>query len=300
MMKNIRFTGVMPALVTPFDAEGHVRRATVKSLMDWQLSAGMKGFYICGSTGEGPALMRSTRMEMAEAAVEAAGGRGAIIDHIGAPNILDTLALVRHATEIGVDALSSLAPTYSFRYNEDELVDYYRLISDNTDKPVLVYATEAMGVDSFPRLMSRLIEIPNVIGVKFTIHDYFEMRKTREVNCGDINLINGPDETLLCGLVMGADGGIGTTYNVMPEWFVRLYDAYTAGDLATAQACQYKINRVIDALIRHSQFGAIRATKAALRLKGFDVGDACYPARAFDADRMAALKKELSELGVEF
>lgn len=300
MMKNIRFTGVMPALVTPFDAEGHVKKEAVKSLMDWHLSAGMKGFYICGSTGEGPALMRSTRMEMAEIAVEAAKGRGVVIDHIGAPNILDAVALVKHATEIGVDAISSLAPTYSFKYNENELVDYYKLIADNTDKPVLVYETAAMGIGNFPRLMSRLIEIPNVIGVKFTIRDYFELRKTKEVNGGDINLINGPDETLLCGLVMGADGGIGTTYNIMPEWFVKLYDAYTKGDLATAQAYQYKINHVIDALIRHSQFGAIRATKAALQLKGFDVGDACYPAKAFDANMMAALKKELSELGIEF
>ena len=157
-----------------------------------------------------------------------------------------------------------------------------------------------MGIGNFPRLMSRLIEIPNVIGVKFTIRDYFDLRKTKEVNGGDINLINGPDETLLCGLVMGADGGIGTTYNVMPEWFVKLYDAYRRGNLATAQAYQYKINHVIDALIRHSQFGAIRATKAALQLKGFDVGDACYPAKAFDADMMAALKKELCELGIEF
>ena len=299
-MKNIRFTGVMPALVTPFDAEGRVKKNAVKSLMGWHMSTGMKGFYICGSTGEGPALMRSTRMEMAEVAVEAAKGRSVIIDHIGAPNILDTVALIKHATEIGVDAISSLAPTYSFKYNENELVDYYKLIADNTDKPVLVYATAAMGIGNFPRLMSRLIEIPNVIGVKFTIRDYFDLRKTKEVNGGDINLINGPDETLLCGLVMGADGGIGTTYNVMPEWFVTLYDAYRRGNLATAQAYQYKINHVIDALIRHSQFGAIRATKAALQLKGFDVGDACYPAKAFDADMMAALKKELCELGIEF
>ena len=299
-MSNIRFTGVMPALVTPFDAEGHVKRKSVEQLMNWHLSTGMKGFYICGSTGEGPALMRSTRMEMAEAAVEAARGRGVIIDHIGAPNIHDALALVKHATETGVDAISSLAPTYSFKYTEDELTDYYRCIADATDKPVLVYATAAMGVGNFARLMARLIEIPNVIGVKFTIRDYFEMRKTKEVNGGDINLINGPDETLLCGLVMGADGGIGTTYNVMPDWYVKLYDAFRAGDLATAQEYQFKCNRVTDALIRYSKNGAIKATKTALSLMGYDVGSAVFPAREMDADTRAAFKKELTGLGIRF
>lgn len=299
-MSNIRFTGVMPALVTPFDAEGHVKKDAVAAVIDWHLSTGMKGFYICGSTGEGPALMRSTRMEMAEAAVEAVKGRGVIIDHIGAPNILDAVALTRHATAAGVDAVSSLAPTYSFKYAEDELVAYYRRIADETDKPVLVYATPAMGVGNFPALMEKLMQIPNVIGVKFTIRDYFEMRKTKEVNGGDINLINGPDETLLCGLVMGADGGIGTTYNIMPEWYVGLYDAFVRGDWHTAQEYQYRCNRVTDALIRHSRHGAIPATKAALCLKGYDVGSAVFPSREFDRERLAALKKELSELGISF
>ncbi len=299
-MNNIQFTGVMPALITPFDNEGCIKKNVVRDVINWELSAGVKGFYICGSSGEGPALMRSTRMEMAEIAVDEVKDRGVIIDHIGAPNIHDTLALVKHATEIGVDAISSLAPTYFFKYTEDELYDYYKLISDNTDKPLLVYATATIGVSDFPRLMTRLIEIPNVIGVKFTIRDCFELRKTKEVNGGNINLINGPDETLLCGLIMGADGGIGTTYNVMPEWYVKLFDAFKKGDLVTAQEYQFKCNRVTDALIRHSKFGAIRATKAALRIKGFDVGGAVYPAKEFNDDMLTALKQELSVLGIEF
>lgn len=299
-MSNIRFKGVMPALITPFDKDGHVKRDTVRALMDWHLAAGMKGFYICGSTGEGPALPAFTRMEMAEVAVENAKGRGVVIDHVGAPNIWDAIALTEHATKTGVDAISSLAPTYSFKYTEDELFEYYKTIAGHTDKPVLVYATAAMGIANFPRLMAKLIEIPNVIGVKFTIRDYFELRKTKEVNGGDINLINGPDETLLCGLVMGADGGIGTTYNLMPEWYVALYEAFVAGDIKAAQSYQYKVNHVTDALIRHSKIGAIRATKAALELKGFDAGNAVYPSHVFTAAEKDALKQELEQLGIEF
>ena len=299
-MSNIRFTGIMPALVTPFDAEGNIKHETVHKLIDWQLSKGVKGFYICGSTGEGPALRPETRIDMAECTMEAVAGRGVVIDHIGAPNMLDAIWLTRHATELGVDAISSLAPTYSFPYTEDELIDYYRAISDNTDKPVIVYATAAMGVSNFSGLMERLIEIPNVIGVKFTIRDYFEMRKTKEVNGGDINLINGPDETLICGLSMGADGGIGTTYNIMPEWYVKLYDAFVSGDIKTAQEYQYRCNRVTDVLIKSSANGAIKATKAALDMMGFDVGPVAAPGRAFDKDQLAKLQSELEKLGIQF
>lgn len=299
-MKNIMFKGTMPALITPFDENGKVIKNSVEKIIDWHLSEGSKGFYVCGSTGEGPALMPSTRMEMAEIAVDTVKGRGVVIDHIGAPNIWDAIALTEHATKIGVSAISSLAPTYSFKYSEDELYDYYKTIAEHTDLPVLVYATAAMQVADFPRLMNRLIEIPNIIGVKCTIRDYFVMRQVKEVNGGDINLINGPDETLLCGLVMGADGGIGTTYNVMPGWFAKLYDAYTAGDMATAQEYQYKINHVISALIRVGKYGAIRGTKAALNLMGYDVGKAVYPARDFSKAELDAFKKELQELGIEF
>lgn len=299
-MENIRFTGIMPALVTPFNEDGSLKRSTVKQLIDWQLSAGVNGFYICGSTGEGPAILPATRMEMAEATIEAVAGRGVVIDHIGAPNIWDAIALTEHATKVGVDAISSLAPTYSFKFTPDELYDYYRTIADHTDKPVLVYATPAMNVGNFPALMEKLIQIPNVIGVKFTIRDYFEMRKTKEVNGGNINLINGPDETLLCGLSMGADGGIGTTYNVMPDWYVKIYDSFQKGDMKTALEYQSRCNHVTDALIRFSKFGAIRATKAVLELKGFDVGSAVYPARKYTAEELKAFQKEMEGMGITF
>jgi len=203
-MDNILVKGILPALITPFYDNGKVKVDTVRQLVDWHLSEGVNGFYICGSTGEGPALRISTRMEMAEAVVESVKGRGIVIDHIGAPNIWDAIELTEHATKTGVDIISSLAPTYSFKYTEQELVDYYRRIAGHTNLPVLVYATQAMGIANFSGLMARLMEIPNVIGVKFSIRDYFEMRKTKEVNGGNINLINGPDETLLCGLVTGA------------------------------------------------------------------------------------------------
>jgi len=298
---NIRFRGVMPALVTPFDANtGNVMEASVRGLMDWHMRAGMTGFYTCGTTGEGPSLQVRTRKQMAEIAVEQARGKAVVINHIGASNMMDALELTHHSNSIGVDAISSLAPTYSFKYTDDELFEYYRVIASETDLPVLVYATAAINVANFPRLMARLMGIPNIIGVKFTIRDYFEMGKTKEVNNGNINIINGPDETLLCGLAMGADGGIGTTYNLMPEWFVALYNAFIAKDLETARTYQYRINRVIEALIKHSANGAIKATKAALALKGFDCGQAVFPAKTYSQTDMSTLKVELEKLGIEF
>lgn len=298
-MSNIRFRGIMPALLTPFDENGKIKREAVKAMMDAEYACGVKGFYINGSTGEGPALSLKTRLELSETVAEANRGRGVIIEHIGAPCYADAVALTRHAEQTGADAISSLAPNFYFSFTDDELVDYYQSIADLTDKPLIVYVTSHIKSDVV-KLTERLMEIPNVIGLKYTLPDYFLMRRLCEVNHGDINIINGPDEMLICGLIMGAQGGIGSTYNVMPDWYVALYDAASQGDWEKAREIQYKINRVIAVLLRFSENGAIKGVKAAMRLKGFDVGEAVYPSRHYQKEEMAALKSELQALGISF
>jgi len=189
---------------------------------------------------------------------------------------------------------------YTFKYTEEELIDYYKTIADNTDKPIIVYATNMMEKMDVKGILTKLLEIDKIIGVKFTIRDYFRMRKVKEINGGNINLINGPDETLLCGLTMGADGGIGTTYNVMAPWFVALYSAYIKGDIKKAEEMQHKIDLGVEILIRYSKNGAIKATKEALNLMGINVGNAVYPAAPLSRDESQSLKKELQDIGVEF
>ncbi len=287
----------MPALITPFNSDGTIIRNTVKELLDFNYSKGVDGFYICGSSGEGPVLSLASRMAMAEAVIENNNNRGVIIAHIGSHSFNDTLELTKHATNIGVDAISSLAPNFYYNYTDNEIIEFYKAIADVTDKPVLVYATAMLKTGNLVRLVESFMKIKNVIGLKFTIRDYFLLRKVKEVNGGNINIINGPDETLLCGLVMGADAGIGTTYTIMPEIYSNLYEAFITGDLKTAQECQYKINRIIDILIKHSDNGAIKATKETLRLMGYNVGKCAEPAKTYTKTEIDALKADLMGIG---
>lgn len=298
-MDNIKFKGIMPAMLTPFNADGSIKKETVKNVMDYHYSCGVKGFYVGGSTGEGPSLSLKTRLEMSETVMENNNGRGVIIEHVGAPCYNDAVELVKHADKIGVDAVSSLAPNFYFSFTDDEIVDYYKSIASYTDKPLIVYVTSHIKSDVVS-LAKRLMDISNVIGLKYTLPDYYLMRKLAEINGGNINIINGPDEMLICGLIMGAQGGIGSTYNVMPEWFVGLYSAAASGDWNSAREIQYKINRVIEVLLKYSENGAIKGVKAAMQLKGFDMGNAVYPSKIYSSAELSALKSELSELGLQF
>ena len=120
------------------------------------------------------------------------------------------------------------------------------------------------------------------------------MRKIIELNNGDINVLNGPDETLICGLTMGADGGIGASYNIMPEKFKEVYDKFQAGDFNRAREVQFEINRIISIVIKYDLIPAI---KCILESKGFYVGFAERPGKRFSGSQKFNLLKELTRLG---
>lgn len=297
-MEKILFKGIFPALPTPFDTEERLKRKALEEIMDFGYSGGVNGFYVCGATGEGPVLPLKTRMDALEAVISHNNGRGKIIAHIGAPNFSDVKALAAHAESCGVDALSSMAPNAYYAHSDRETVDYYKEIAFLTKLPLLVYVTPLLLGNNLASVFEELMSVPNIIGLKFTLSDYYLMTKLKMINGGNINVINGPDEMLLAGLSMGADGGIGSTYNLMPDRFTALYSAFKNGDVDKAREIQYGINKIIHVLIKDKR--TIGAIKAAFELMDIDAGACAFPCKAFSPEEKAALKKELIHAGYEF
>ncbi len=289
---NILFTGVMSALVSCVDEDGNVYERSMRRLMNDQMKAGLNGFYLCGGTGEGPVLQKKTRMEIAEIAKDEVKNGGSLIAHVGAIDLTTAVELARHAGRIGLDAISSVPPFF-FHYGEAEIADYYKALSDASGLPVLMYASPLSGVSITWDLVDRFMDIPNMIGLKWTSYDYFTMHRIKELRSGNINVINGPDECLLCGLAMGADGGIGATYNVMPKLFSQIYCSFRAGDLDTARAAQYKANKLIEILLK---FGVVCGIKDILTMLGYDCGYQVYPQKRFTDEERAAFRAELETI----
>ena len=294
-MSNVKFTGIMPAIVSPLNEDGSVKEKSLRKLIDWQLKAGCKGFYVCGATGEGTVMKPDSRKTMSEIAVDEARGRGCVISHIGAVDLRTAQDLARQASDVGVDAISSVPPFF-YGYGEREIYQYYQALSDSSGVPMLMYASPLSGTVIKAEMVEKMLGIRNMIGLKWTSYDYYEMRKIKELNGGDINVINGPDETLLCGLVMGADGGIGATYNPMPKVFVKIYESFMSGNIAAAQEAQFKVNKVIKILLRH---GVLTGVKDMLEMIGFDIGYCTYPLKRFTTSEQVAFRAELKALRFE-
>ena len=295
-MKNKLFSGIMPALITPIHPDGTLMRSAAEAVIDWELSFPVRGFYINGATGEGPILPEATRREMAEVAVEKVRGRGAIINHIGAPDTNEAIRLARHAAEIGCDAISSVLPNFYFKYTTPQILDYYRRIGDASGLPIIVYANGLMNTDPVD-FMREAIEIPEVAGVKYTIYDYYSMRRICELNGGDINVINGPDEMLAMGLAAGCDACIGTTYNFQLPIIKAIFKAFKENRPDEARELQMKADKIIGALISRN---TIMATKLLMDRMGYDVYHAVFPMQKFSPEVEEMQLRELREAGFEF
>lgn len=286
-MNNILFEGVYSATFSIYDENMNVIKKSVDELIKFNLKNGIRGFYVGGNTGECTVLPNKTRMQMLEAVKDSAKG-AQIIAHVGSGHLKDVVELIQHANEVGVDAIASLPPSLTSYYRPEEIVDYYKYIASLTDKPVLAYVTPVLNCDII-WYANEIMKIENVIGIKMSIADYFRFERLKCVNNGNINILNGPDESMLSGLVMGADGAIGTTYNLMPQTGCKIYDNFKQGNMEEALKYQNKLNDCIDTLF-HSNIGK---WKNLLNVIGIDAGYTVAPGHMPEKSALEEVKAVL-------
>lgn len=272
-----RFQGILPAVITPFDAAGRFRADSFERLLGRCYAAGVDGVYVCGQTGEGLQQSSEQRKRVAEVAAQCSPQDKTIIVHTGAMSTAEAVDLTKHAARIGAHAVSALPPigNYSFA----EIKAYYTAIASASDLPLLIYyfPAYAPSVNSLD-LILELCAIPNVCGLKFTSNDLFLLS---EVKKSGATVFYGTDEMLLAGLVMGADGGIGSFYNVAPELFVRLWTLTRKGEWEQARTMQQQINELLAIGLR---FPVHPAVKAMIARRGIDCGKCLPPRRHLTAE----------------
>ncbi|MBP3555958.1 MAG: dihydrodipicolinate synthase family protein [Clostridia bacterium] len=289
------FQGVFPALITPLTKEEKLNVSALETLLQFEMKKGADGFYIGGATGEGLLLDIPERKKLCEKSIEFIGKEKTKIVHITDINFRNTIELAKHAKACGADAISSIAPIY-FKYDENDIYNYYKEIAQNVNIPLIIYYTAAAGVNMSTDLFCRLFEIDNITGVKWTSSNYYELIKLRE-RCPDANIFNGPDEMLVCGLSSGADGGIGSTYNVMYPLIRSIYDHFRAGNMTEALEQQKKADKIINVMLHYS---VIPVCKMILEEMGIAVGHASFPMTRYSKEERAAIKAELLASGFSF
>jgi N-acetylneuraminate lyase len=288
--------GVIPALVTPFTKDDEVNVKLLQELVEWELAQNAAGLYLTGSTGEGFLMSIPERQLVVDTVVKQVRGRVPVMVQVGTLASRDAAALAAGAKEAGADGVSAVPPFY-YRVDYDGLKLHYAMIGAASDLPLYLYNVPATtGVMVTAAQFGRLIkDVPTVVGMKYTAHDFFTMRQIIELDGGRLNIVSGPDEMFLPALSMGVDGAIGTTLNYMCLQFHQIYQAFKAGDTGRALEIQSKVNHVIAVLLRYGTMGAIN--KAPLRFLGFDIDDGRAPIRPLTDEERERLRADLEEAG---
>jgi N-acetylneuraminate lyase len=289
---STQLRGVIPAVVTPLNQDERFASKPMEQLLERLYSAGSDGMFVCGQTGEGLYLPTEDRKQAAEVAVRNSPAGKQVIIHVGSSRTSEAVDLAGHAARIGAHAISSLPPSAAFSFAEVRA--YYEAIAAAAGIPVLVYYFPefSRSVSTLDEIFS-LCAIPNVVGLKFTDFDFYGLSLISRA--GHI-IFSGRDEAFLAGVLMGATGGIGSFYNLVPELFVEVWQAGCAGDYQRARLVQDRINDLIRAVL---QFPMMPALKTILTWSGIDCGPVVAPRRSLTSEEQQKLRTALTGAGYE-
>lgn len=243
-----KLCGVVPPVVTPMHENGEIDYESLQSLCEFLINAGVDGLYPNGSTGEMGFLTIEEREKVAETVVKTANHRVTVFVMVGTNNVQDTIRLARHAQKIGADGIGVVTPYY-YKLDDTELFDYFVEIASSVPKdfPIYLYGIPQCAVNDISISLAEKVadKCPNVIGIKYSYPDMDKIHKFGNIRNGDFSVICGPDNFFYLTLCDGGDGTISGNANCIPELFIAVRDAFTAGDYKKAERLQRKVNKLI-------------------------------------------------------
>jgi 4-hydroxy-tetrahydrodipicolinate synthase len=287
-----RFVGVIPPVVTAFDADGMLNLEKTKAFIRHLIDKGVHGIFVAGSTGEYTLLSLEERKALFDGSVEAVDGKVPLLAGTGHNSTRLAIELSQHAEKAGADAVVASLPHYP-KPTEKGLYMHYKQIADAVSIPVFVYNwPDAMGYSITPELVARLAEQGLIAGIKDSHANLDHAAEIFRLTHGKITVFAGWASKLLPALTLGLHGIIATAANALPEEVVAIYDLYQAGDMEKARQIHYKIQPFINAMELHPD-----GIKEAVRLLGHDVGPSRLPIEEAPPEVTAALRESLRELG---
>jgi len=236
-------------------------------LVRFLLSKGVDALYLTGSTGETFLMDGEERSRVVEVVADEVAGRIPLIVHIGDIGTRKSIELAKAAERCNVAAISSVPPFY-WRFSADEVVRYYREICEAVALPMVVYNVALAGTVDFSTIV-RLASIEGVEGIKYTASTHHEIVRIKDEIGKEFKVYSGSDEMALSGLSSGADGLIGSFYNIIPEIFIGIWETFIRNDLQEAMRLQEQADAIIVAVLAHPMHASM---KYLLSTIGVDAG----------------------------
>lgn len=299
MINYQKLKGLIAATFTPMYANGDINYSVIREYARHIKDSGISGVFVCGTTGEFTSLTTAERKRILEEWIRVCEGQFKVISHVGSDNQREAIELAHHAAVSGADGIGCIAPSFFKPGTVKNLIDFLAPIAASAPQlPFYYYNMPSMtgvtlSVAQF--LHEGKKTIPNLAGVKFTHNNLMEMSDCIHLDNCAFEVLHGFDETLICGLALGAVAGVGSTYNYLPSVYLNIMKAMEDSDLQRARAFQMQSVEIVKIIIRYG--GGIRGGKAIMNLIGIECGACRLPLSPFIREEYDALKKDLEYIG---
>ncbi|WP_424236781.1 N-acetylneuraminate lyase [Bhargavaea ginsengi] len=279
--------GIYTALICSFDENGKVNENGLREIVRHNIDVQkVDGLYVNGSSGENFLMSADQKKKVFEIVKDEVKDEVKLIAQVGALDIDEAVELAQFATDLGYDALSAVTPFY-YRFDFEEVKDYYNTILENVDNKMIIYSIPALtGVSMNLEQFAELFENEKVIGVKFTAPDFFLLERIRHA-FPDKLIYSGFDEMLLSAAVLNVDGAIGSTFNVNGQRAKQIYALAKESRIDEAREVQKVTNDLIAEILAN---GLYQTIKEILKAQGVDAGYCRKPMKRLTEDKVENAK----------
>jgi N-acetylneuraminate lyase len=291
---------LIAAPLTGFKSDGSINLDVIPRYAAMLHHNGIAGVFVNGTTGEGPSLTFEERKALAGRWVESTSKEMRVIIHVGYIDHARSQALAAHAVEIGADGIGEIGPSELKSNSIEALVEYTATTASSASELPYYYYHMPSANNLYFSMTEYLTlagnSIPNLAGIKYTHHDIAEFKKCVEYLNGKYDIFFGRDEYLIEGLKAGAQGALGSTYNIMAGLYHKLIAAYHSDDLKTASRLQGISADTCRILYESGSFGF--GLKTILRKIGLDLGDVRQPLVNLSQKEVMQLEANLQQTGM--
>ncbi|MFZ0731555.1 MAG: 4-hydroxy-tetrahydrodipicolinate synthase [Candidatus Sulfotelmatobacter sp.] len=238
----MQLRGCGTALVTPFQQDGSIDDAALRNLVAWQIDAGIDFLVPCGTTGETPTLSHDEWLHVIDTTIEVAAGRVPIVAGATSNATHDAVEKAKElAARPGVTAILTASPYYNKPTQEGQYRHFKAIAEAVPDKPVVLYnvpGRTAANID--PATIVRLIEIPNIVGVKEASGNLTQVAEIISSVPETFLVFSGDDAVTLPVIALGGVGIVSVASNEIPAEMSCLTRSALTNDWATARSLNRK------------------------------------------------------------
>jgi 4-hydroxy-tetrahydrodipicolinate synthase len=292
----MNFGQVLTAMVTPFDHNGEVDFNATRTLVNYLINNGSDGLVIAGTTGESPTLTTEEKVDLFKFVVKVVDRRVPVIAGTGSNNTKASIKLTRQAEESGVDGIMLVTPYYN-KPSQEGLFQHFKAIAQSTQLPVMLYNIPGRSVVNMSvETVVSLSKINNIVAIKEASGDLDTMAQIISNTPSDFTLYSGDDGLTLPVLAIGGSGIVSVSSHIIGNEMQEMINSFKNGDVQSAASTHRNLLPIMKALFAAPSPSPV---KAALNMRGINVGDVRLPLVPLNNEEKRALQGALQPINTE-